>query len=522
MSLVQNMPPLQFIETQITQQEITDEYLESVGLLYPEIKKNMIRAVCEEQRLPMLQRVVGFGRTVTEKDIRGTERMSIAAEKIQWTVQPWLRQLFCLCGPVIGDGAAGSDVILNLDQDWGAPGMVLMFQNGTGQFLNLRLQSYGTAEGGSGCYQYTAQLQSGNPHQTITSDYIQEGQCVGWSYNNSAACNDGMMDTPFRTPAWLQNWTTTDGVKKQICTTGIQSVLWIEGVNGSRCFQPWQEFQMFQNFLKSFEYWCWYADGTVNATTGAIFNTDEQGDQLRAGYGFFRQVDASGYINNFNISVTNGVDGFNNPANYDAFLTYLRQTVIDWSVQQGMDGGCVLDVYAGINSYALINDALKQFSNESGGCCFLYDYEEKEQYRLDDMDSSGQYSYGVGYHFKQYNFYGFVLNVRRCGVFNDPSVQGFTVSGQTTPWEAWKFVIMPDTTCDGTPLLQYYSRAGCGTSNAFNHGYVAGTIDPMSPNSQFVRSATLDKGYTVWYLREGVLIVNDPGKVMVFNPIPVA
>ena len=517
MSLVANMPPLQFQESMITQGEITDTYLEQALLLYPEIKKNMIRAVCEENDLPLLQRVVGFGRTVTEKDLKGSEKMSIAAERIQWTVQPWLRQLLYPCAPPVGNGAGGSEIILTLDQNWGAAGMVLMFQDGYGNFLNVRLNSGPTAHG-SGCYQYTAQLLNSDPTVTLSGNFIQEGQGVSWSWEVSASCDESSTKSPFRTPAWLENYTTTTMVDADICSTGIQSVLWIEGVNGSRCFQPWQEFQMFQNFLKSFEMWAWYGTGTVDYTNGQIYNDDEYGNAIRAGAGFFTQIDSSGYINAYNVSVTGGIAGYNNPANYDAFLTYLQNTIIDWSVQQGLTKGVNLDVYAGVQIYALLNRALKGFSNESGGCCFIYDYEEREEYEIKDKG----YSYGVGYHFKQYNFFGFNLTLRQCAVFSSPDVQPFTVAGQTTPWEAWKFVIMPDQTCDGTPLLQYYSRAGCGSSNAFQHGYIAGTVDPMAPNSEFVRSTNHRKGYNVWYLREGVLIVNDPGKALVFKPVPVA
>lgn len=518
MSLVNNMPPLQFQASQITQTEITDTYLEQALLLYPEIKKNMIRGVCEEYDLPLMQRVIGFGRTVTEKDIKGTEKMSIAAERIQWTIQPWLRQLFCLCGAPIGNGAGGSNIILNLDQNWGAPGMVLLFQDGYGNSLNVALTSFATFEGGSGCYQYNAQLLTGNPALTLSASFIQEGQCVGWAWNLSAACDDSATKMPFRVPAWLENYTTTDMVYDDICTTGIQSVLWIEGVNGSRCFQPWEEFQMFSNFLKSFEYWAWYSTKTVNYTNGEIYNTNVNGNQIRSGSGLFEQVDASGYVNNYTISVSSGIAGYNNPANYDAFLTYLQDVLVDWSVQQGLSKGANLDVYCGAKSYALLNRALKGFSDESGGCCFIYDFEEKEEYEI----KNNGYTYGVGYEFKNYNFFGFNLTLRKCSVFSDPSVQGFTVNGQTTPWEAWKIVMMTDMTCDGTPLLQYFSRAGCGSSNAFQHGYIAGTINPINPNAEFVQSSNRKKGYEVWYLREGVMICNDPGKCLVFKPVPVA
>lgn len=507
MSLVQQAAPLQFHPSAITQTEITDTYLEQALLLYPEIKKEMIRAVCEELSLPLTNKVLGHGRTVTETDLKNTDKMSIAAEKIQWTVMPWLRQLFCLCGTVTGNGANDSEIIIPLDQDWGEPGMVLMLQDGNGNYQNIMLTS--TATPTSGCYEYAAKLVTSDPTLTLNPDFVQEGQCIGWSYEITAACADGSTKSPFRTPAWLENYTTTSMIDADICSTGIQSMLWIEGVDGSRCFQPWQEFQMFQNFLKSFEFKGWYSTRTVSNQTGVTNLTDAAGNQVRAGSGIFEQVDSSGNVANYNISLTGAGSGYNNPANYEAFLTFLQDTIVAWSVQNGSFNGKDLDVWAGANAYMLLQRALKDFADQSGGCCFTTDYE-----------SGIQYEYGVGYEFKQYNFAGFKLTLKKCNIFNDPSVQGYTATGTTTPWEAWKFVIMPDTTCDGTPLIQYYSRGGCGTSNAFKHGYIPGTIDPTNPNSMI--STSHKKGYNTWYLSEGVWILNDPGMVLVFKPVAIA
>lgn len=508
MSLVSQTAPLQFHPSAITQTEITDTYLDDALLAYPEIKKEMIRAVCEELSLPLTNRVLGHGRTVTETDLRNTDKMSIAAEKIQWAVMPWLRQLFCLCGDIVGDGVGDTEMTIPLDQDWGEPGMVLMFQDGLGNYQNVVLTSTATAT--SGCYEYTGKLVTSDATLAFDAEtFAQAGQCVGWTYEITAACADTSTKSPFRTPAWLENYTTTSMIDADICSTGIQQMLWIEGVDGSRCFQPWQEFQMFQNFLKSFEFKGWYSTRTVS--TAGVVNLTIDGNSIRAGSGILEQVNASGNVALYNISISGGGGGYNNTANYESFLTFLQDTIVAWSVQNGSFSGKDMDVWAGANAYMLLQRALKDFADQSGGCCFTTDYE-----------SGNQYEYGVGYEFKQYNFAGFKLTLRKANVFNDPSVQGFTASGTTTPWEAWKFVVMPDTTCDGTPLIQYYSRGGCGTSNAYQKGYIPGTINPAMPNQQNAMSTSHKKGYNVWLLSEGVWILNDPGMVLVFSAIGVA
>jgi len=502
-----NTAPLTFFPSALTQTEITDTYSEEVLLAYPEIKKEMIRGVCEELALPLTNRVLGFGRTVSEADLKNTDKMTISADRIQWTVMPWLRSLMNLTGSIIGNGVGDTEMIIPFDQDWGAPGMVFAFQDGSGNQQNVVLTSYATAA--SGHYHYRGKLVTSDPTLAFNAAvFAQPGQAVGWQYDLSAACDDSAVDQPFRTPAWLENYTTTTMTKKQICSTGIQQMLWIE-IEGSRCFQPWQEFQMFQNFLKSFEFKGWYATATISNITGVTNLTNEQGSQVRAGSGLFEQVETSGNVIGYDISLSGTGAGYNNPANYSAFLTFLQNSIVEWSVQNGSFNGKDLEVWAGANAYMLFQYALKDFADQSGGCCFTTDLETGDVYEM-----------GVGYEFMKYRFAGFMLTLKKCNVFNDPSTQGYTASGTTTPWEAWKFVVMPDTTCDGTPLIQYYSRGGCGTSNAFKHGYKPGTIDPTNPNSML--SASLEKGYQTWYLSEGTWVLNDPGLMLVYKPSPVA
>lgn len=494
-----NSAPLVFSQGNISDIDpVTDTYLGQALLLYPEIKKDMIRQVAEELAMPLSNKVLGYGRSVTENDLK-SGKLSIAAEKIQWTVQPWLRQLFQICGTPSGDGAANSEITFYLSEDYGQAGMVLMFQDGNGNFENVILTS-GATDYSSGCYSYTGKLVTNDPTHTFDADtFAVEGQWVGWSYDIVANCNDSATLLPVTTPAWLENYTSTTMTYRDICSTGIQTTLWVEDPDGGRCWASWEEYQMFQQYIKSFEMRGWYGTGTVT-TSGATNLTDGSGNDVRAGYGVFEQIMSTGYIAGYSIAT------YNNPANYSAFLTFLENKIVEWSVQQGLTGGVELDLWAGINAYMLFQRVLKEFADQSGGCCYVMDYETGNQYEVK-----------TGVEFKQYWFAGFKINLKKCAVFNDPSVQGYTATGTTTPWEAWKFVLMPDTTADGTPLIQYYSRAGCGTSNAFIHKFIPGSINPV--NLMSPEAANRKKGYQVFFTSEGVWIVNDPGKILVGKPV---
>lgn len=486
---------MQFFQAEYTDQAITEQYLGNVLLLYPEIKKDLTRQICEDLSLVLLNKVIGFGRTVTETQMKNTEKMSIAANKIQWTVLPWLREILTITAAKSGDGTNDSEVTIHLDKGWVTPGMVLMFQNGEGQYINIMITSVGTAE--SGGYSYTGKIVTHDPTLEFTDEYCVVGQQVGWSYELVAACADTSTRVPVVVPSWFENWTTTTMIDRDVCSTGIQTLLWIENPDGSRCWETWEDWQMFQNFLKSWEFKGWYQTRTYDGNNSDTINlTDQDGNSVGAGDGVFPQV-ANGNVTGYDVNT------YKNPSNYEAFRTLIEDTIGVWATQNGLTAGIELDVWAGFNAYQLLQRVLTNFADQAGGCCYVMDYE-----------SGNEYEVKAGIEFKQYWFAGFKLNLRKCAVFNDPSVQGFTVSG--TPWESWKFVMMPDTTCDGVPLIQYYSRAGCGTSNAFIHKVIPGTINPMDLSSPIATSHK--KGYNTFYNSEGVFVVNDPSKILVFRP----
>ena len=491
---------MQFFEAAYTGEVLTEQYLGDVLLQYPQIKKEMTQMVCEELNLCLTERVIGFGRSVTKDQLANNETMTVAGSKIQWTIMPWQRELFTLLAPPIGNGANFQPITFQFDVSWGSPGMVLMFQDGNGNYINVMLTTFGVEE--SGFYSYMGKIVTGDPTVTLGGAYVQVNQKVGWSYDIVAQCADTTTITPFVTPAWYENYTTTTKTLNTICSTGIQTMLWIELSDGSMCFRPAQEQQMFKNYLISFEQKGWYGTSTYNAE-GVVSMTDQAGNLVAAGDGVFAQGQSS-YIYGYS---TNSTTGYSNPANYEAFRILIEDTIVSWSVQSALTGGVTLELWAGIKAYVLLQRVLQAWSNTSGGCCYVMDYESGVEYEVKG-----------GIEFRQYEFSGFIINLRKCAVFDSLNTNGFIASGQTTPWESWRFILMTDTTCDGVPLIQYYSRAGCGSSNAFIQKYIPGTINPANPHS--AEAVNTYSGYQVFFNSEGVWLLNDPSKLIQFVGTP--
>lgn len=474
---------------------ITDDYLGTRLLAFPEIKKTVIKAVCDEENYCLLNKVLGYGRAITEKDLKNNDKMFIAANHITWAIMPRLRQPFTVCDVVVGNGAGLTDITFAFTEDWGTPGMVLMFQDGSGGFVNLYLTSTGTST--SSCFHYTAKLMTSDTAATFDPALAPVGRKVGWTTVVNAACADTTTKIPQVFNDWYTNYTTIMKPLDTICRSGIQQVTWLEGENGTRCWLPQEEYQFFKQFLKSFEWGGWYNTSTVNSS-GVVNSTDQDSNKLQVGEGVFSQIAAG---NKFTYSIATYTD----PAQYANFRTFIKGKIEDWSIAQGLTAGVELDIWAGLKAYSLLQDVLVEFLTAAGGCCFMRDYESGEVYEVK-----------AGVHIKQYSWSGFTINLRKCAVFDDPSVNGFYQTG-AVPRESYKFIVMPDATCDGTPLIQVYFRGGCGIEKAFMHKIIPGTIDPRNPDSMDAVN-TFD-GFQVYYLTEYVFVVNDPSKLLVFSGI---
>lgn len=478
-----------------TNEVITDEYLGTRLLAFPEIKKTVIKAVCEEENYCLLNKVLGYGRGVTEADLANGDKMYIAANKITWAVMPRLRQPMTVSAAPVGTGVGLANFALQFEEDWGTPGMVLMFQDGAGGFVNVYLTS--TATPNAGNFDYTAKLLSSDLLATFDPLLAPIGRKVGWTTNVNAACADTTTKIPTVFNDWYTNYTTIMKPSKVICRSGIQQVTWLEGEEGTRCWLPQEEYQFFKQFLYSFELGGWYNTTTVSSA-GVVSSTDQSGNSLQVGDGIFAQIAAG---NTFTWSIAT----YTNPANYATFRAFIKGKIEDWAIANGLTAGTELDIWAGLKAYSLLQDVLIDFLDQSGGSSYMKDFETGEVYEVK-----------AGVHVKQYHWAGFTLNLRKCAVFDDPSINGYYQTG-AVPRESYKFIIMPDTTCDGTPLIQVYFRGGCGIEKAFMHKVIPGTINPVNPDS--MEAVDAFDGFRSYYLTEYVFIVNDPGKILNFPGI---
>jgi hypothetical protein len=439
----------------------------------------------------------GYGRAISDADLK-KDKMQIADRRIQWTIQTRLRELVTFhLVPAGGQGAADASITINLEESWPSTGMVLLVQDGNGGWQNLILTSDGEANAGG--YQYTAKLQTNNDAETFDVTFIEVGTQVGWGWSLDAFCGDGATKTPFKSLDWYINYTTLIKQTREICKDGIQTALWIEGEDGTMCYAPMEEHQQFFHFLFSIEFAGWYSTSTYNSA-GEVIVHDAAGNALPAGDGILQQV-ASGNV------ITWVISDFDTPSEYEAFREMVKTAVVDWAIDNGYDAdGAELHVYAGLKAYVLWQDALVNFLEQAGGCCFM-------DYETGDMVTAGV-------NISRYKFAGFVLNLHKCSSFNNKGVHGANYNGTTIPLEAYRFIIMPDTNCDGEPLIQCYFRGGCGISSSYTHTVIPGTVDPTNLGQKTVKGASKKRGYEIVDESEFVFILNDPSKLLNFQPAP--
>lgn len=482
----------------VTQDVVDSFYLQEQLLAFPEIKKQFITQQCEQRDFTLLMLTFGYGRAITNKDLT-KEKMLIADKGIQWTIQTRLRELLTFADtPAAGQGANNGVINFKLKENWAVSGMVLLVEDGNGSWQNLIIISDGVLN--AGVYDYTGKLQTNNNAETFDVSFIVEDTKVGWGWAISPLCGDDYTKTPFKSLDWYKNYTTLIKLGKEICKDGIQQALWIEGEDGTLCYAPMEENQHFFHFIASMEFAGWYSTSTYNED-GEVIVTNADGELLPAGDGVLMQINSGNVVNWV-------VSDYDSQPEYAAFRQMIKETIIVWSIDNGYDAdpNVELHVYAGLAAFALWQEALIDFIIQGHGCC-LMDYE------TGDMVS-------VGVNVSSYKFCGFVLHLHRCSSFNNKGFHGANYANTTIPLESYRFIIMPDTNCNGEPLIQCYFRGGCGVSSAYNHTVIPGTVDPTNLGAATVKGASALRGYKVVDESEFVFIVSDPSKIINFQPTP--
>jgi len=489
---------MKFHNATYSQDVVDSKYLGDALNAFPEIKKYLIRQICEENALCLTEKVLGYGRNVTEGQLQDRNKMFLGANELSWAIQPRMRVPLTVAAAPVGTGVGLANITFTFDENWGAAGMVLKFQDvATGDITLVVLTS---GPSGAGPYTYTGKLVTGDVTATFPAGVATIGQKIGWNHDIHAACGNDTTSIPLVTFDWYKNYMTIMKPSRIVCRDGIQQVTWIESEGGSRCWQPQEEFQFFQQFLKSFEFAGWHGKTTVDPLTGVVTLTDSAGNQILTGDGVLAQID-SGNVNTYSINT------YTNPANYELFRIFIQSNIEDWAIANGLSAGIELDFWCGLKAYSLLQNVLKDYADTSGGCCFVKDYNDGSEYEV-----------ALGVNFRRYHWSGFTINLKKCAAFDDPGVNATYVGSSTVPQDSYRFIVMPDSDCNGNPLIQVYFRGGCGIEHAFMHKVIPGSINPLDPQPTST-AASKNDGYETWYQTEFMFVVNDPSKLLLFSGI---
>jgi len=478
----------------------SEAYFESVGLKFPEVRKKVVTRFCEDKGSALLADIMGTGRTITAKQLADSKKMFIANNSLSWYVETRHRRLVTFKAANTGNGAANTSVAITLSGDDGylkAGNTLRIVDSATGTTYILLLTSGGTVSGSN--FTYTAKLVSNSNATALPVGLIVNNVQAGWSYTmNSADCsNDQFTCVPTTFPELFKNFTTTLRICKDVCKNGVQTVLWIEGKNGTRCYLPTEEAQFYGDVFKSFANGAIYGKATYDST-GAILITDQNGLSVGAGSGFLEQIDSSSVIN-WQVSTY-----FNTPAQYEAYRQFLQNSIVAWGLREGIKDG-LLYLYMGKGGKMFIQEVLHAYAIQ-GNCCTMTTFN-------DQGDSISGPSNNMLY----YEFAGYKLVVREEEIFNDVTQNPtYSALGGAT-LESFRIVIVPDVTCTGEPIAQLYFRGGCGIEDSFKPTVRPGTINPFGNGAMNI-NVTGKPGYELLVETEYVVVLSNPYGVLHLNP----
>jgi hypothetical protein len=476
---------------------VDGQWLGDVLLLYPQIKKQLVKKYCDDKTLCFLRDLIGLDASINETEFQNrlkSGQMGLSGDNISWAVQTKVRPALTITTlPPIGSSIAlNSTFTIAFAEDWLSPGMVVTINDSVnGGQINLLIM---TAATGAGPYSYTAKVIA-TAAVTIPAGIVGIGDSLPWTWAATSTCTESCVKASVVAPDWYKNYTTHICISRQVCKTGVMNSTWIEGANGSMCFHSTEDLQVFDLFLGTMEAAVYYGRTNKNSA-GASVITGPDGT-LTTGDGIEAQIEG-GNVTNFSVAT------YTNPTNYAAFLDLIEVTIEEWAAERNM-ASTELFARCGPAAFSLLQKVLEKKAFTAGGCCTLHDFKSGEAY-----------DYALGMNILQYHFAGNILNLEKCMLFGNTSFQHVR-SGSVIPNESYKFLIHPKTTCDGKPLYEIYFREGCGTSSAFTYKYVPGKMDPKDPTSP--KAANLYDGYTAAYDTEFVVIVNEPSSMLLFRPI---
>jgi len=487
----------------IKQGATTDAYFDSIGLKYPEVRKKVISRFCEEKGSALIADMLGTGRTITPKQLADSKKMFTTSNTLNWYVESRHRRLvtFKTVTPIVGTGANNASVTITLSGADGylKAGVVIRIVNkATGTAYLLLLTSAATVAGAN--FTYTAKLVASDVATAIPGGIVVADDQAGWSFVlNSADCsNDQFTDVPVTFPDLFKNYTSTLRIKKDVCKSGIQTNLWIEGDNGSKCYMPEEERQFYYDVFKSLSNAAIYGQSSY-AANGTIINTDQNGLSVGAGDGLLAQVDASSVIN-WQVSTY-----YNTPANYETLRLFLQNQIVAWGLREGINGG-LLNLYTGKAGKMLLQSVLHDYA-VTGKCCTMTDFSEDGEQVQKVLDNITHYA-----------FAGYEIVIREEVMFNDVTQHPPVSALGNASLEAFRMVLIPDKSCDGEPIAQMYFKGGCKVEDSLKPSVRPGTINPYATGGQGNINVTGRPGYELLIETEFTVVLNNPYGVLHLNP----
>lgn len=489
----------------LTDDITTAPSLNAAYIGFPEVLERVTRQICNEYNFYFTGMALGYGRYVTEGEIKSNnDKLRIANDNVTWAVMPRVRQLVTLAANISsGSGGSGAGITITLSSadNWIKPGMSLRYTYAaTGSSILFYVVSGPSAN--SSNWDYVVKIESSSTTTVPTT--IASGQKLGFTSIAQASCAATTTYMPVKFYDQYRNYNTTMKPKHTLCKDGIATVTWYVSEDGQKCWAPQEEHQFEMESLKSLEYGIVYNVSTVNSS-GTVYLTDANGDSVMKGDGLLAQI-ASGNAITYNINTY-----YQQPANYNAFLNIFEEAIENWSIQYGVTNSVVLYVHTGKKGFGLLQNVLKDYADQSGGCCFLTNYR-----------NGGTEEMGLTKNIIRYKFSSYEIVLLNCSIFDDPGVHGTTQSGVTVgnapPLESFRMLVCPDTDCDGMPLMQLFFRGGCGLDDIWNNSYTPGTIDPYNQYKKARISVTDYSGYDVKKEIEWNYILRDPSKILHWIP----
>lgn len=497
---------------QLTDAVLTAPILNAAGVGHPEIIERITKQICDEYCFYFTGMALGYGRYATSGEIKAAgSKLMIGNNNVTWAVQTRTRQLVTLQVQInsgSGGGGAAQTMTLGPNDNWIQPGMTLKYTfSDTGSYILFYIVSGPVTNGSNWDYQVKIESSS----STTVPENIIVGATLGQTTIAVATCTTSTTYMPNKLPDQYVNYNTTMKPKMTLCKDGIATVTWFESVDGQKCWTPTEIYQFEMETLLDLEMGIVYGESTVN-NSGTIYITDANGNSVMKGDGFLAQI-ASGNNIVYNVNTY-----YQQASNYDLLRNQIEDAVENWSILYGVTGNVTMYVHCGTKAFGLLQNVLKGYADQSGGCCFIYNY------RTGDMEEMGLSKNIIRYKWSTYE-----LVLLKCAVFDNPAVHGTPQMGNyavaNPPLESFRFIIAPDSDCEGYPLMQLFFRGGCGLDDIWNNNFTPGTIDPTGilggtyTNGYRAKINVNDfSGFSIGKEIEYNYIVRDPSKFLNFTP----